>query len=55
MTDRGTSPPLAYAAGLIGAGIGRSFSPALHEREARELGLTGEYRLFDIETLHNAP
>lgn len=41
----------SYSAGLIGAGIGRSFSPALHEREARELGMAGEYRLFDIEPL----
>jgi len=26
----------SYAAGLIGAGIGASLSPALHEREAQE-------------------
>jgi shikimate dehydrogenase len=44
-----------YAAGLIGAGIGRSLSPALHEREARRLGYEGEYRLFDIDALGRAP
>ena len=44
-----------YKAGLIGAGIGASFSPALHEREARRLGLAGEYRLFDLEELGRAP
>ena len=40
-----------YAAGLIGAGIGNSLSPALHEREARRLGFDGSYRLFDIDAL----
>ena len=44
-----------YAAGLIGAGIGGSLSPALHEREARHLGLEGEYRLFDLEELMRDP
>src|SRR4051812_38636405 len=44
-----------YAAGLIGAGIGGSLSPALHEREARRLGLEGEYRLFDLEELGRDP
>jgi shikimate dehydrogenase len=40
-----------YSAGLIGAGIGSSLSPALHEREARRLGFDGSYRLFDIDEL----
>jgi shikimate dehydrogenase len=44
-----------YAAGLIGAGIGSSLSPALHEREARRLGYDAEYRLFDIDELQRAP
>jgi shikimate dehydrogenase len=44
-----------YAAGLIGAGIAASLSPALHEREARRLGLEGEYRLFDLEELGRDP
>jgi shikimate dehydrogenase len=34
---------------LIGAGIGASLSPALHEREAREQGLPYRYRLIDLE------
>jgi shikimate dehydrogenase len=50
-----SSPTRTYSAGLVGAGIGGSFSPALHEREARELGLAAEYRLFDIEALDRAP
>src|SRR5215212_3008156 len=54
MPDRSHHNP-HYRAGLIGAGIGRSFSPALHEREARELGMIGEYRLFDIEALSIDP
>ena len=37
--------------GLIGAGIGSSLSPALHEREALLLGLDYEYRLFDLDEL----
>ncbi len=44
-----------YTAGLIGAGIGSSLSPALHEREARRLGYAGEYRLFDIDELGREP
>ncbi|MEJ2887723.1 shikimate dehydrogenase [Actinomycetospora aeridis] len=35
--------------GLIGAGIGPSLSPALHEREARALGLTYRYTLVDLD------
>ena len=37
--------------GLIGAGIGMSLSPALHEREAALLGVDYEYRLFDLDEL----
>ncbi|GAA4678261.1 shikimate dehydrogenase [Pseudonocardia yuanmonensis] len=37
--------------GLIGAGIGPSLSPALHEREARELGLDCTYTRFDLDEL----
>jgi shikimate dehydrogenase len=40
-----------YVVGLIGAGIGLSLSPALHEREADELGLRYAYQLLDIDTL----
>jgi shikimate dehydrogenase len=38
-----------YEVGLIGAGIGASLSPALHEREAREQGVRYRYRLIEIE------
>jgi shikimate dehydrogenase len=37
--------------GLIGAGIQASRTPALHEREAAELGLRCLYRLIDLEAL----
>jgi shikimate dehydrogenase len=42
---------LRLTVGLIGAGIGPSLSPALHEREARELGLDLGYRLLDMDEL----
>ena len=37
--------------GLIGAGIGQSLSPALHEREAALLGFDYAYRLLDLDEL----
>ncbi|MFD9701444.1 shikimate dehydrogenase [Lentzea sp. NPDC059081] len=40
-----------YLIGLIGSGIGPSLSPALHEREAAELGLRYTYRLLDLDVL----
>lgn len=41
--------------GLIGSGIGPSLSPALHEEEARRLGLPYVYRILDIDRLGTAP
>ncbi|MDX2647048.1 shikimate dehydrogenase [Streptomyces sp. PA03-1a] len=41
--------------GLIGAGIGPSFSRRLHETEARAAGLHLTYQLFDIDTLGLPP
>jgi shikimate dehydrogenase len=38
-----------HEVGLIGAGIGGSLSPALHEREAAEQDLSYAYRLLDID------
>ena len=35
--------------GLVGAGIGRSLSPALHEEEGRHHGLRVHYQLIDLE------
>src|SRR3954466_1300157 len=37
--------------GLIGAGIQKSRSPALHEREAKEQGLRLSYELIDLDKL----
>jgi len=50
-----TAPGGTYAVGLIGAGIGGSLSPALHEREAALLGLEYAYRLFDLDELGRDP
>ena len=46
---------MRHEVGLIGAGIGGSLSPALHEREAAEQGLAYEYRLIDIGERGLAP
>jgi shikimate dehydrogenase len=40
-----------YVIGLIGAGIGGSLSPPLHEREAAALGIPYAYRTLDIDVL----
>ncbi|GGJ51057.1 shikimate dehydrogenase [Streptomyces brasiliensis] len=45
----------SYLVGLIGAGIGPSLSPALHEREADRQGLRCVYRLIDIDALGVPP
>ncbi|MGV9347682.1 shikimate dehydrogenase [Streptomyces spiralis] len=45
----------SYLVGLIGSGIGPSFSPALHEREADRQGLRLVYRLIDIDALGLPP
>jgi len=51
-------PPVAAdgtTVGLIGSGIGPSLSPALHEREARELGVAYRYELLDLDELKVPP
>ena len=45
----------SYVVGLIGADIGPSLSPSLHEREAAELGLRYVYERIDIHELGLAP
>ena len=40
-----------YLTGLVGAGIGASLSPPLHEHEAAALGLRYVYRLIDVRKL----
>ncbi len=44
-----------WRCGLIGAGIGTSLSPALHEAEGRSQGLDLGYRLFDTDRPGTAP
>ena len=41
--------------GLIGSGIAPSLSPALHEREARILGIDCRYELWDLDDLNTGP
>jgi shikimate dehydrogenase len=41
--------------GLIGAGIQRSLSPALHEAEARAQGLALHYQLIDLDLTGSGP
>lgn len=41
----------SYLVGLVGAGIGRSLSPDLHQREADRHGVRYLYRLLDIDML----
>lgn len=48
MASSAVFPGKTYLAGLVGAGIGPSLSPALHEHEAAALGLRYVYRLIDI-------
>ncbi|WP_406447140.1 shikimate dehydrogenase [Streptomyces sp. NBC_01613] len=45
----------SYLIGLIGSGIGNSFSPLLHEREADRHGLRYLYRLIDLDTIGAGP
>ncbi|MDH6213098.1 shikimate dehydrogenase [Streptomyces pseudovenezuelae] len=45
----------SFLVGLIGAGIGPSLSPALHEREADRQGLRYLYRRIDIDALGLRP
>lgn len=46
------STPKAVLAGLIGAGIQASRTPALHEREGDAQGIRYLYRLIDLDALH---
>jgi quinate/shikimate dehydrogenase (NAD+) len=46
---------ITHRLGLIGAHLGPSLSPPLHEREAAELGLSCVYERIDIEELGLAP
>jgi shikimate dehydrogenase len=41
----------SFLVGLVGSGIGPSLTPALHEREADELGIRYLYRRLDLDVL----
>lgn len=47
--------PRSILVGLIGSGIGGSLSPAMHEREGRELGFNYVYRRIDLAELGLKP
>jgi len=58
MSQSPASPGASRAsilAGLIGTGIGGSRSPAMHEGEARALGVPMVYRILDSETVGFGP
>jgi shikimate dehydrogenase len=44
--------PTKLLVGLIGAGIQRSLTPAMHEQEARQQGLALHYQLIDLDAAH---
>lgn len=48
---RASVPGTSKICGLIGSGIGGSRSPAMHETEARALGLPLAYRILDSEVI----
>ncbi|WDD91402.1 shikimate dehydrogenase [Burkholderia sp. FERM BP-3421] len=45
----------SYLIGLVGAGIGGSLSPAMHEEEGRRQGFNYVYRRIDLDGLGLAP
>ncbi|MBP2368221.1 shikimate dehydrogenase [Pseudonocardia parietis] len=54
-TTTATATTGTVRTGLIGAGIGPSLSPALHEREASALRLPLRYERWDLDALGAAP
>ncbi|MDR3098943.1 MAG: shikimate dehydrogenase [Paraburkholderia sp.] len=46
-----TNQPRSFLCGLIGKGIGGSLTPAMHEKEGRELGFNYVYRRLDLDAL----
>ena len=49
------TPKRSILLGLIGAGIAGSLTPAMHEREADEQGLRGQYKRIDLKRLGLGP
>jgi shikimate dehydrogenase len=52
MSSTGERRETKFLIGLIGSGIGRSLTPAMHEEEAREHGLVLYDQLIDLEREH---
>ncbi|WP_433705870.1 shikimate dehydrogenase [Paraburkholderia sacchari] len=50
MSER-SNKPRSFLCGLIGKGIGGSLTPAMHEKEGRELGFNTVYRRIDLDAL----
>lgn len=50
-----SSSPRKVLIGLIGAGIQKSLSPALHEEEARHHGMRLHYQLIDLDHSASSP
>lgn len=48
---RAADPTHRHVVGLLGAGIGGSLTPRLHEAEADHLGLSYTYRVIDLDTV----
>ncbi|CAM2163739.1 Shikimate dehydrogenase (NADP(+)) [Paraburkholderia sacchari] len=46
-----SNKPRSFLCGLIGKGIGGSLTPAMHEKEGRELGFNTVYRRIDLDAL----
>jgi len=49
--DSHANKPRSFLCGLIGKGIGGSLTPAMHEKEGRELGFNYVYRRIDLDAL----
>lgn len=52
---RGVDIAHRYIVGLLGAGIGGSLTPRLHEAEAVRLGLSYAYRIIDLDIIGALP
>ena len=50
-----STSPRKVLIGLIGAGIQKSLSPALHEEEARQHGMRLHYQLIDLDRSASSP
>lgn len=48
---RAADPTHRYVVGLLGANIGGSLTPRLHEAEADRLGLSYAYRIIDLDSI----